>query len=226
MASAEGPRRGPGVRARRGTRRGRRPFPLRGRRRCAALCRPGGRDTPSLGIEQMTDDRLELAAAPVRALAERRAGRVRGRAIELRPARPQERGQPFGLRVGERPRIALRRYARRAEVRGGLSLESLDHVEGRRVRWRDEAGRRPPDRCRVAMAVVDQRLEGRVVIAAAPAPTRPVEGAGENAPASHLEIDLVLRRHRGDVRSDSTTFFRFCKTYLRGSCSRRCSVEN
>src|SRR5207245_737492 len=88
----------------------------------------------------------------------------------------------------------------RAEVRGRIALQPLDHSNGRDVGGSLEPACRPPDGGRVARPVRDQRLQRRVLVAPAPAPPRPLHRPGEDSPLPQLEINLMLRRHLEALR--------------------------
>ena len=142
-----------------------------------------------VGLEDVTDDGVQLAAATAGTLSQGRSRRGLRGPVERGPACPQDRRLPLGFRLVQRPRIDGRRLAGGAEVGGGVALEPLDHPEGGHAGWRMEPGGRLPQGLAQPRAVVDQGLQSVLLVAPAPAPARPLEPAGEHALLPHLEVD-------------------------------------
>ena len=143
-------------------------------------------DVGDLGADDVIDDLVAVPPTAPRALAQR--GRRAGDdAVEARPRRVDQGGEPRGLRLGELGAVGRGGLAGRAEVGRGGAREPLDDVEPVAGGLRKGDARGGRDRC-VAGGVVGQRVQCALLGLGRPAPTRPIQCAREHLPGPDLEV--------------------------------------
>ena len=160
-----------------------------------------------LCFEDVRHDRFHLSSAATGAPPQLEAcGGLRS-GVERRPPRLEQPRQPFQLELADRPTIRRRRQRGHPEVGAGAARQALHDDERRAVKGSAETRGRP-DGCLIAGSIGEQGGQGRGLVAAAPAPARPLEGAREDLLAARLEVDRQSGRrpvHELSLAEDLTT---------------------
>ena len=139
----------------------------------------------SLGFTHMVEHGVTVPPAASRAFAQRGRGHGRG-AVEIGPAGHEQTHVTIGLSPGKGlvvPRPDRARGSEASHPAAARSPADDGHAAGLEGRAGDG---------RVTVAVLHERLDGGHLSPTPPAPSRPVEGGGEDPPLSFFQIDACV----------------------------------
>lgn len=191
-----------------------------GRRRPEAPAEPA--EVSRFGVAHVSNDRVDAPPATARSGSQSMAARRLDGSVEGTPTGAEQRAQPIELRVVERSPVGAWRHGGRAEIRRRITRKPLGHAKQRRISGRVEAQARAGQDRRVARGAGEERFERARLIAAAAAPSRPLDRAREGAFGARLEGDRDRRARpaRAPLRPGAQRWISGRQTSKRRSTTR------